>query len=133
MSILNFLKKPQPSLIPNKFTILVIEDNIELLEVLKAVKIPQEINVVYSSNALEAIGILKHQEINAILSDIQMENMDSLNYEINKLYSEIPVFRMSGSYPSFPNLMLSKPFSMPEYRSTLIQLYGLGKGLKRAS
>ena len=106
---------------------MVIEDNVELLEVLRQVTVSPSIQIHFATSALEALKIIRKENIGAILADVEMENKDLLDAHLHKLYSKIPIFRMSGSHRSYTNLMLVKPFSIAEYRSTIIQLQGLGQ------
>lgn len=128
MSILSFFseKKEKPTL-KQKPSILVVDDNLELLEMLKKIKTSSSINVVYADSAQEAVKYLKESNIVAILADITMPNQELLDYEIAKRVSKIPIFRMSGNHTHYSNLMLQKPFSIQEYKNIIDQLECLGK------
>lgn len=134
MSILDFFHK-QKKISENDFNLLVIDDNLDLIEQLKLVKIPIKINIIYATTSREAAKLLKSMEIHAVLADVQMDDMYLLDYELNKIYDKIPIFRMSGEYSSYSNLILMKPFTLNEYKDVIIQLYGLGKSVfnKKAS
>jgi len=128
MSILNFFsdKKEKPSQKKTE-AILVIDDNLELLEMLKKIKTSGSINIIYADSAKEAVRHLQESNIVAILADITMPNQEMLDYEIAKRVSKIPIFRMSGNHSHYSNLMLQKPFSMQEYKNIISQLECLGK------
>ncbi len=134
MSILDFFTNKK-KISENDFNLLVIDDNLDLIEQLKLVKIPIKINIIYATTSREAAKLLKSMEIHAVLADVQMDDMYLLDYELNKIYDKIPIFRMSGEYSSYSNLILMKPFTLNEYKDVIIQLYGLGKSVfnKKAS
>ena len=133
MGILGFFQESKKQeKIESKESILVVDDNLELLEMLKKVKLPASMNIIYAESAKEAVKHLHESNIVAILADITMPNQELLDYEIAKMFSKIPVFRMSGNHSHYTNLMLHKPFSTNAYRDVLIQLECLGKMSKAA-
>lgn len=131
LDFLGFKKKQQKVL--QDFHLLVVEDTVELLEVLKLAQFPPNIKITMVESGLQAIEVLNLESIDAILADINMPDMDELNKELNKRCGEIPVFRMSGQYDQFVNLVLKKPFGIKEYQDAVIQLYGLSQVIKRVS
>jgi DNA-binding response OmpR family regulator len=133
LDFLGFKKKKEEAKKITDFHLLVVEDTEELLDVLRLAKFPEQIKITMVTSGVQAIQTLTTEKIDAILADINMPDMDLLNKELNVRCGEIPVFRMSGQYDHFVNLVLKKPFGIKEYQQAVVQLYGLAKVIKRAS
>lgn len=133
LDFLGFKKAKEQKKQPAEFNLLVVEDTEELLEILSLAQFPPCIKVTMVNNGFKAVEVLKTKPIDAILADINMPDMDLLNKELNVRCGEIPVFRMSGQYDHFVNLVLKKPFGIKEYQAVVYQLYGLSQVVKRAS
>jgi two-component system, chemotaxis family, chemotaxis protein CheY len=82
-------------------TILIIDDNIDLLEMLAAVIGTQlkGCNILTARNGLEAIASIDSMPVSLILTDLDMPVMDGYGVvkHRNKVCPHVPVFVMSGS------------------------------------
>ena len=119
----------------NMLTILVIEDNIDMLEMLSEVLILMEYRVYTAQNGNHAVQILDQATLppDVILSDWRMPKMDGRTLMVtlskNPGWSNIPVIIMSGCDHDMTDAIksgafayLSKPFDMDYLSDLLYQL-----------
>lgn len=125
----NFKKKPE-----FKINILVVDDDGLLLDLLKDYGSPStSVNIIYCTNAIEAINTVRENNIDGILSDVNMDNMKALDDFLYKKASDIPVYRFSGESTRHLNIRLIKPFSQYQYLDAVGELAGLAKIVKAAA
>ena len=122
----------EPGNIPDESSILVVDDNNELLDMICEGLESGGYNVIRANDGVEALQILRDQEINFIVSDVMMPRMDGLELlkhvksDINT--SHIPFIILTAK--TGPNaraegmevgadIYLEKPFSM---NSLLLQI-----------
>ena len=126
INLINFKKKPE-----NLITILIVDDDEMLLDLLKDYGNPSKsINIIYCSNAIDAIRTVKEKEIHGIFSDVNMMNMKQLDDFLFKKASDIPVYRFSGESKQHLNIRLVKPFTREQYLYAVMGLAGLAKIVK---
>ena len=107
-----------------KFTILLVEDNIELLNLTREA-LSVWFKVIRAGNGKEALEILAHQGVDVIVSDIMMPEMDGLelcnHVKSDMAYSHIPVVLLTAKttleskvegLESGADVYLEKPFSI---------------------
>lgn len=100
-------------------TVMMIDDNIELLEVVKPLFDAKEFLFVTAKDGTEALFKAKNQKFDAIICDIKMPRMDGITFikEFRKvLKAETPVLIYSGHLDELPT-------SMKEFK----HIYRLGK------
>lgn len=135
--LFSFLEKNDklpPKKVEDDINILVVDDDEDLLEILKAYGSPSEsIKMIYSNNAEDAINIVKYNNIHGVFSDVRMVNMDVLDNFLKAQASEIPVYRFSGDCIRHLNIRLVKPFDDKEYLSVVKELAGIAKIVKNAA
>ncbi len=118
-------------------TILVVDDELELLHVIVAMLKSAGYEAQGVSTADEALGLLasQHHAVDLVLSDIVMPGMDgyTLEAEIGVKFSEIPVQLMSGYNESLagtsgdtvdPERILFKPFDSRQLQERIRSLLG---------
>lgn len=114
--------------------ILVVDDDPLLMDLLKEYGSPSKVvNIVYCSNAEDAVNTVLNTNIHGVLSDVNMNNMEYLDRFLFEKASDIPIYRFSGDCPRHLNIRLVKPFNCDEYRSALIELAGLARIVKNAA
>ncbi len=92
------LSKVKEALSSGKHSVLVIDDEEEILELLKYVMELERFNVFTASSAEEALDILKTKRVNAVISDImlpQMSGFDLMNV-IKDKYENTPVILITA-------------------------------------
>jgi len=103
-------------------TILVVDDEPEILSLSYEILTPHGFNIILAENALKALEILENETVDLLLSDIIMPEMDGYQLAaiVNEKYPEIIIQLLSGfAYDKHANLvddnlqknLLSKPFS----------------------
>lgn len=118
----------------NEFNILIVEDNPELVMLLKNI-LSRKYNVITSGNGKEALEILNNHDIQLIISDVMMPEMDG--YELcetiknNIEYSHIPIILLTAktteqdavdAYQSGADAYIRKPFSMSVLQARITNL-----------
>lgn len=108
----------------NTFTVLVVEDNEEILQLIQRL-LGNEYHVLTSMNGKEAMLVLEHEKTDLIVSDIMMPEMDGI--ELCKMlkndieYSHIPIILLTAktderdravAYESGADAFISKPFNL---------------------
>jgi len=108
----------------HKYSLLIVEDNVELLDFLSAV-FGNHYNVYRAANGIEGLEIIEQQDINIVISDIAMPKKDG--YELCKeikteeRYSHIPVILLTAKttpedsikgYQLGADAYVSKPFDI---------------------
>ena len=103
-------------------TILVVDDEPEILSLSYEILTPHGFNIILAENALKALEILENETVDLLLSDIIMPEMDGYQLAaiVNEKYPEIIIQLLSGfAYDKHANLvddnlqknLLPKPFS----------------------
>jgi PAS domain S-box-containing protein len=115
-------------------TVLLVEDDVDLLDVLREILSAEGLNVIAATDGLSALGLLAlHPEVAALVSDIVMPNGVSgllLAREAQRLHPDLPVLLMSGRPPEEINRLgstwgfplLVKPFRPEELTSQMRRL-----------
>lgn len=108
----------------SNISILIVEDNPDLILLLRNI-LSRKYNVFTAENGKEAIGIMKEQDIQLVISDVMMPEMDG--YELCKVikesieFSHIPIILLTAktaeedvvsAYQSGADGYLKKPFSV---------------------
>lgn len=106
------------------YNILVVEDNPDLILLLRNI-LSKKYNIFTSGNGKEALGVLKEQDIQLVISDVMMPEMDG--YKLCKAikedieFSHIPIILLTAktteedvvdAYQSGADSYLKKPFSV---------------------
>lgn len=106
------------------YNILVVEDNPDLILLLRNI-LSRKYNIFTSGNGKEALGVLKEQDIQLVISDVMMPEMDG--YKLCKAikedieFSHIPIILLTAktteedvvdAYQSGADSYLKKPFSV---------------------
>jgi putative two-component system response regulator len=81
-----------------KRTVLVVDDDHQMLEALLLLLSAYEYNVVTADNAAEALEKLPRNDVDIVMTDIQMPGMSGLDLagKIHELYPETPVLIMTA-------------------------------------
>lgn len=79
--------------------VLIVDDNPMILELLTAEFKNASIDVITAIDGLEALNLLKENEVSGILLDLFMPNMDGLQFieNIGHSHKDLPIVIMSGS------------------------------------
>ncbi|MDR0505486.1 MAG: response regulator [Dysgonamonadaceae bacterium] len=119
---------------PKEYSLLLIEDNEELLEVMVKL-LRREYNIYTASNGREGVEILEQEDIDLTISDIMMPVMDGIElcrYVKNKLeISHVPIILLTAknkeedridAYDSGADGFISKPFNLNVLHSKIKNL-----------
>lgn len=83
----------------NIYTLLVVEDNVELLMLMKQL-LQQSYHILTASNGLEALDVVGTHDIDLIVSDVMMPKMDgnelTVSLKQNPDYSHIPIILLTA-------------------------------------
>ncbi|MEI2273536.1 response regulator [Sphingobacterium sp. ML3W] len=131
------------TIVNDKKTVLVVDDNIEVLEFLSKI-LTEEYFVITALNGLRALEILKEQTVDLIVSDIMMEDMDGLKLcrQIKRDIdiSHIPIVLLSAKHDIETKLegleigtdaYVEKPFSPFQLKAQLKNLLEKREELKK--
>ena len=126
------------------YTLLVVEDNVQMLEYQKA-KLQTEYNVLTASDGEEALQVLARHTVNAIVTDVMMEPMNGFelcrSVKHNVEYSHIPVILLTAvtmeaakieGMESGADAYIVKPFRMDYLLSTIKNLLITRENIKKA-
>ena len=118
-------------------TILIVEDEQAIAEMLAAILEETDYQVVTAGNGQEALTKLETTSPDLILSDIMMPIMDGRTLckklQADPAYRSIPVVLMSAAYDSVsrndgtPTAFLMKPFGLQELLTTVGDIIGEGE------
>ena len=116
-----------------KKTLLIVDDDNVILEVLSEYFLKQGYDVVLAHNGDEAVQLLKYKAIDLVVTDIRMPKMNGLSLlkHIRTKSSSLPVILMTGyelsrtelsclSYPA--DAYITKPFTS-EYLHNVIKKF----------
>jgi CheY-like chemotaxis protein len=115
-------------------TILIVEDEQAIAEMLAAILEETDYQVVTAGNGQEALKRLETTSPDLILSDIMMPVMDGRTLckklQAHPIYNSIPIVLMSAAYDSISRLdgtpapFLKKPFGLQELLDTVSDIIG---------
>ncbi len=131
----SFLPADSTAEVPQRSTLLIVEDNEDLLSLMRQL-LEQDYHIVCARNGEEALHLVQTEsEINLIVSDIMMPVMDGLELtrriKSNVETSHLPVLLLTArqtdddridGYDVGADAYLTKPFSMPLLRSRIRNL-----------
>lgn len=85
--------------ISNQATILVVDDDLDLLEIIKDSIEDYFEKVITIDSAIKAFDVLKTNSIDCIVTDYRMPQMDGLQFidELKKTHPQIPVILLTGN------------------------------------
>lgn len=104
-----------PNCVKNKKTILIIEDDDDLRQTLTLSFIENGLTVHCAANGTEAFSILKQNQVDMILTDLEMPEKNGLEFiaEFRLSNRKTPVLLMSGA--SSPNPSILKKFKISAF------------------
>src|SRR5687768_9834415 len=115
-------------------TILVVEDDMTIAEVLTSMLGDAGHRVIVARNGREALTCLQGERPDLIISDVMMPVMDGREFckklYAHPVYSHIPVLLMSAAYDAVKlngikySAFIKKPFSIDELISTVSRTIG---------
>lgn len=121
----------------DKKTILIVDDEVEVLEVLSMRLSNVGYNVLKADNGVEAISITKEKMPDLIILDIMMPYMDGMvvsqRLKEDKNTKDIPIIFLTalqikkeetGAHKSGENIIFSKPFDSKELLDTIKKIIG---------
>jgi two-component system chemotaxis response regulator CheY len=130
--------RPEPTTQMIPYDLLIVDDSTAIRKILQRVLHSAEIplrNVYEASDGVEALAVLKANEVSLILSDINMPNMDGLQLltqiRANEAWKKVPVIMITteGSEVKVmeaaqlgANGYVRKPFTPEQIKSTLAGL-----------
>jgi len=121
--------------LPSKQTILVVDDDLHILEVLEARLSSVEFKVLKATSAQEALEIIKSQQVDLLITDVRMPGMGGMDLfeEVRSLKPVLPVIFLTA-YGTIPDAVkavkagavdyLTKPF---EGRDLLLKVQEIMK------
>lgn len=95
----------------NAYKILLVEDNEELLMLMRTL-LSSKYHIITASNGNEAIGIIKQQEVDMIVSDVMMPEMDG--NELTRLIKSTP------EWSHLPVILLSAKTSEEDRKESML-------------
>lgn len=121
----------------NKFTVLLVEDNVELLNLTKE-SLSAWFKVLRAGNGKEALEILSRESIDVIVSDVMMPEMNGLELcsyiKSDITYSHIPIILLTAKttleskvegFESGADVYVEKPFSIKQLHKQIENLLKL--------
>ncbi len=108
-----------------EFSILVVDDDSSIREIIAVILSRSGYHCESATNGVEAIQKVKRSGFDAVITDIEMPEMDgiALTRELSQHFSELPVIIMTGK-PEYScremarqagaKEFLSKPFALPD-------------------
>ncbi len=121
-----------------KATILVIEDEVELLDVIAQILRGEGYDIIKVRTPPDALGIFEtmHPVIDAVLSDFNLPGINGLELaeELRRLQPHIPIIFISGNYDACDRvtergyMCCRKPFSFADLAATVGDLIGQSRG-----
>ena len=117
----------------NSISILVVEDEPVYRKVMKRLLINEGHRVTLAEDGIEGLQILKNEEIDIVLTDINMPNMNGWDFlrNIEKLYPGIPAAIITGfssqekilsEENSMAKKILKKPISIYANRNVIDEI-----------
>lgn len=126
-----------PEFAGKKFTILLVEDNVELLNLTRE-SLTEWFRVLKAPNGAEALKILAQESVDVIVSDVMMPVMNGLEFcgkvKANIDYSHIPVILLTAKttleskvegFECGADAYIEKPFSVKQLRMQIENLLKL--------
>lgn len=106
-------------------TVLVVDDEEEIRDMLKAYLKREGLNVISCSNGADALDVITKQEVHLVLLDIMMEELDGFEVlrRLREKQEEIPVIFLSARHEEYDKVLglglgaddyVTKPFSPGE-------------------
>ena len=117
-------------------TILIVEDEQAIAEMLAAILEETDYQVVIAGNGQEALRRLETTSPDLILSDVMMPVMDGRTLckklQAHPTYRSIPIVLMSAAFDSISRIdgigaFLMKPFGLQELLNTVSDIVGEGE------
>ena|ERR1017187_1967807 len=101
-----------------KQTVLIVDDDPQMLRLLRVMLGPQQVNVLAAPRPSDALRICAEERVNVLISDVSMPEMDGnkLAERVLKLYPGVSVLLISGEVNQAPAVkagpvrFLKKPF-----------------------
>ena len=127
---------------PAKYTILVVDDE-ELIRYLVASYLSKLGHSCFTAiDGVDALDKMKKNKIDAVITDIKMENMNGITLinEISKKYPEIPIMVMTAFDREYSQgtaisigarEFIKKPFSLDEFAVRLHKMINDSETIKR--
>jgi len=130
---------PQPAAQPpsSKYTLLLVEDNEELLSA-TATGLKAQYRVLKARDGLQALDLLRHQDVDIVVSDVMMprmdgnqlcqaikENMDTSHIPVILLTAKTSVQAKLEGMKAGADVYLEKPFSMQQLQLQLQNIFRL--------
>ncbi len=88
----------------SKLNILIVDDNASILKLLRTILEAAGHRVWVAADGIEALGVLEHAQIQAVISDILMPGMDGYQLCIevrkSKIFGDVPFIFYSSTYTS---------------------------------
>lgn len=97
---MNFMSPTQIS----QYTIMIVDDDVDLLDMLKETLIGEFAKILTVSNPKEVLNILKSNKVDCIITDYRMPEMDGLTL----------ISRLEEEFPHIPVILLTGNGSNPE-------------------
>lgn len=124
-------------------TVLVVDDDDEIIEMIRMGLSPEGIRVLGASDGAEGIDVLNHEQVDVVVLDIMMPRVDGwmalMEIRNNPATEDIPVIMLSAKTQDLAKILafkqgaqqyLSKPFNMLELSA---RIESLVKGARKSS
>ncbi len=137
MYLVEMVKEWRLEYLVKKETILVVEDDEDLLRLIAKTLRQEHYNVIATEKGTEAIEIIKSQKVDLVITDIMMPEKDGIEVidEIFELNSAMPIIAITGnlffisaaSDQNFSHLLgvkhvLKKPFTLTELHTAVVNV-----------
>jgi len=120
---------------PADLTLLIVDDDADLVEIMCRTFQEMGFNILTASSGTAALGVLKENQVDVVLSDIQMPNGDGIELlaEIMTNHHEPPVFIFITGHPEISRqdllakgatAVFPKPFELEAVYQAIIKTMG---------
>lgn len=116
-----------------KIRVLVLDQNEDLLSILKEGKYSKDLEMVFSTDETLVLRDMGRY-YDAILADVDLKQNQLVDKKLRELAADMPVYRMSeGRYTNNVNVVLQKPFTLDVFERKIKEIRGLALYLKKTA
>ncbi len=118
---------------PRKHSVLIVDDEADILSCFEKFLNKNNINCVIAESAVSAIEILKKSNFEAVVTDIDMPQMDGLEFfsKVKKIDNRLPIILITGTI-GYDTAIEAAKLSAFDYITKPFDLYQLKESVNNA-